>query len=64
MARYATICIKIMTLLTIFSLNDLASLTMRQIAQTKTMQEATSDSYYMLKVMYTAFKSNFILKNQ
>jgi hypothetical protein len=35
----------IMTLFTIFSLNDLASLIRRQIAHTKTMQEATSDSY-------------------
>jgi hypothetical protein len=34
----------IMTLFTILSLNDLASLTRRQIAKTKTMQEATSDS--------------------
>ncbi len=54
----------IMTLLTIFSLNDLASLTRRQIAQTKTMQEATSDSYRMSFVMYAALNAEFILKPQ
>ncbi len=47
MTRYATICMMIMTLFTIFSLSDLASLTTRKIAQTKTMQEATSDSCAM-----------------
>ncbi len=45
----------IMTLLTIFSLKDLASLTKRQIAQIKTMQEAISESYSMTYVMNTAF---------
>ncbi len=50
-----------MTLFTIFSLSDLASLTTRQIAQTKTMQEATSDSYSISNVMAAALYSFFIL---
>jgi hypothetical protein len=54
----------IMTLLTIFSLNDLASLIRRQIAQTKTMQEATSDSYSIAYVMVKALYSSLILKTQ
>ena len=53
-----------MTLLTIFSLSDLASLTRRQIAQTKTMQEATSDSYSTANVMDAALYSFFILNTQ
>ncbi len=53
-----------MTLLTIFSLSDLASLTRRQIAQAKTMQEATSGSYSMSYVMYAAFHSSFIVNTQ
>ena len=54
----------IMTLFTNFSLSDLASLTRRQIAQTKTMQEATSDSYSMLYVITAALYSSFILNTQ
>ena len=64
MARKATICMMIMTLLTIFSLSELASLTRRQIAQTKTMQEATSDSYSMSLVMYAALYSTLIANTQ